>query len=304
MSFDRTDIKSKAIAFCDDLNIQSNRSFKLYPFSNEYNFGFTINKLSHYEPIKTEKLRIAILVGESHFLSLLPELQKHTDVIILNDINPKMHSHFNHLLKCLNEANTIQEFENKYRDNHPIKIENQKWYMNDSFMLKVVTIDSLSKRLMNDDVFFDGGKDKIFTSSLERFQECKEAAKKIMFVHAKTDLLNENKCDELFSIIKKHDAVITLINMTNLHYYDDKNTLISLIQKMSNDTLIMYSLDEKPGANVECTMSQLESTISQVKEYVDYLNLFHKMKQLKIEIEQKKRLETFKRIISRWREIE
>lgn len=74
---------------------------------------------------------------------------------------------------------------------------------------------------------------------------------------------------------------------------DEKNKLIGILNKpqISNDTLIMYSLGEKSSAS-------LESTTSQFKKYIDYLNSFHEKRRLKIEMEKKARLETFERTIS------
>jgi len=80
MSISRSDKKKKAEAFANDISAESKGYFEFFAFSNEHDFDETIKAIDLHPPIKTDKLRVAMLIGESNFISLLPELAKHADV--------------------------------------------------------------------------------------------------------------------------------------------------------------------------------------------------------------------------------
>ncbi len=59
-----------------------------YPFAND-NLQRPFFALKRKKPVQTEGQNVAVVIGESAILSLLPELMTHADTIISLDINPK-----------------------------------------------------------------------------------------------------------------------------------------------------------------------------------------------------------------------
>ena len=96
-------------------------NFEFFPFCNEIGLENIVEFLRKQSlPLHTGP-KVAILFGESRFISLLPELSPLTDVIILADINPLLHLHTLHLLNCLKKANNPIEYIKLYSENNPIQ---------------------------------------------------------------------------------------------------------------------------------------------------------------------------------------
>src|SRR3990167_3859807 len=81
----------------------SEKRFADFPFCNEYEFDKTLDVLDEAKPAFEETIRknpdslenchreprVAICIGESNFLSMLPFIAKYADILIMNDINAK-----------------------------------------------------------------------------------------------------------------------------------------------------------------------------------------------------------------------
>lgn len=281
------DDKSRIKKFCDDIGMSSSSTFEFFPFSNEHKFDETIKKLEKYDPCKTDKLRIAVLVGESNFLSFLPALKKHADIVILDDINEKIHKHTEHLLSCLIKSDSIKEFLKNYEENHPLKSETWKRKVipkNRTLMKmyewKEITVDELLEDLKNQKEV--SCKDKHFLSSEEIFMQCKKAASELTFTHANINLLNQSECQSLAKTLAKHDAIVTVLNMTNLHDYDSRRQIPKTVTNLlhpaevkstneNKDSVILYSTG---GVGIG---SALTSQVTQGEQaYLKFIDSLHK----------------------------
>lgn len=222
--------------------------FKLYPFSNEYGYSAVVDTLKSLKPIEhNEKTRVAVLFGESNFISLLPELVSYADLILLADIEPKLHKHTQHLQDCLAASNTPDEFIKKYCINNPI--ENLE--VEDDSSASVLKITFLVNMLTdNRRVVATSLGSYHFLSSNERYLECKAAANKLSFAHVAFNLLNTNHCYDLPLLLKKYNAISTFFNFTNIHDYDDKKVIpnnVEYLLRDVNDYLVMYCTKGREG---------------------------------------------------------
>lgn len=232
--------------------------FEFYPFSNEDRYPIVLDKLNTTEAKNQNgKKRVAMLFGESHFLSMLPELSKHADLIMLADIEPRMHKHTQHLLHCLRTSNTMDEFKKNYIINNPIA----NLIMEDNSML---TISRLMDELTNKTK--DSLKNSHFLSSDERFVQCKQVAEKLFFTNIKFNLMDVNACREMGHLLNHSNARLTLCNFTNIHEYDADMKRIKmaapLLLSRSPDCFIMYA-----SHSLETNMSnKLDDYFNQVHQ--------------------------------------
>ncbi len=110
--------------------MQSNRSnsknhqviYTFYPFHNEGDFDQTIDVIEKTEPtvINDKKVKVALLTGESNIISMLPAIEIHAHIVILNDVNERVHLHTKFMLNCFRESKTINEFNKNYMINNPV----------------------------------------------------------------------------------------------------------------------------------------------------------------------------------------
>ena len=107
-------------------------SFRFFPICNEFEFHTVISSLTRTPSSKKDSsLKVAILFGESHFLSLLPTLSNFVDLILLADIEIKLHAHNRHLLSTFKKADTISQFLKYYCDDFPSAPLSAKMYQPD-----------------------------------------------------------------------------------------------------------------------------------------------------------------------------
>ncbi|VEB35400.1 Uncharacterised protein [Legionella sainthelensi] len=219
---------------CDAIN-DATRSkpshFDLYSICNEHGWYSTINKIAAAKPYATKGSKVALLVGESNLLSLLPEIGLHADVILCNDINSDLNRYTQFLVQCLAQSSTRKEFEEYYK-----KQENGQ-YCNPL----AYNINEEWKKLADNWI-----NEKHFLSSDARFALCKEQLSKLKIVWHNANLFNTFDCLELSKILKKYQAVITLINVNNLHMYprwykEDIAPLRALLND-SPSPIILYSV--------------------------------------------------------------
>ncbi len=195
---------------------------------------------------------------------MLPELSRHADLILLADIEPKLHQHTQHLLDCLQKTNSIEEFIENYSINNPIENLKTKARFangyNDS-----LTISVLIKMLEGEFGYLgDSLKQYHFLSSAERFSACKKALSQLMFTHINFNLLSGKKCSQLALTLKQSNAILTLCNFTNIHDYDKKNSLkntVPLLLENSPKNQIIYSTDDATFAHI----SNLSDYLNNVK---------------------------------------
>jgi hypothetical protein len=69
------------------------------------------------------KTRVGLLIGESYILSSLPELSRHCDTIIMNDISTMTTKYCRFLIDTLRNSHSREEFIQKYCDNFPLEEE-------------------------------------------------------------------------------------------------------------------------------------------------------------------------------------
>lgn len=177
---------------CTDINHQTRSkpsSFALYPHCNEKGWHTSLNKIAAAESYAVKVSRVALLVGESNLLSILPEVGLHADIILCNDINSDLNRYTQFLVQCLVQSSTRKDFEEHYK-----KHENGR-YCNP--LSDRLNIDEQWENLTNNWIF-----EKHFLASDERFALCKEQLSKLKIVWHNANLFNTSDCLELSKILK------------------------------------------------------------------------------------------------------
>ncbi len=220
-----------------------------YFFSNEARVSDTINLLRAAEIKQTNKTRVAILVGESNFLSLLPELALHADLVVFADSDPFLIAHVAHMKKCFDDASSPDEFLKYYQINHPIDgqmfiASPEDWFIEKAERFCGILVEH--KEL-------DGCNEFYFLASEERYQACKQAFNNLLFTQIKVNLFDQESLLACSALFKQFDAEVTLCNLTNvLEYYgpdygrdEMRQQFASALKQFvcpdSNSVLILYS---------------------------------------------------------------
>lgn len=223
------------------------RSFEFFPFSNEIGHPRILNKLNSKainEKSSNRELNAALLFGESHFLSMLPELRKHVRYVLLADIEPRLFLHTMHLLQCITKASNIKDFLVRYSYNNPIegeKLENPAIGFSN-----ILNAPHLTEILTNKDwgmPYYLG--EYYFLSSEERYVVCKEAASQLLFSFIQFDLTDVTQCQRLSNTLYDNSINLKLCNFSNIHEYDENMDKIRIsvpvLLSKATDYQIMYT---------------------------------------------------------------
>lgn len=216
----------------------------LFPFSNEgRSYKSILKKLNAIDVLKkaqaipdlaTNKMGVAIVFGESNLISMLTGLSPFVRLVLLADVEPRQHKHMKHMLDCLNASETPEEYIKCYRADNPIRGN----YVGGTYIY--ADLRYLTYCVQGG----PNGSSYHFLSSLERFKECKEAAKKLSFVQIKLDLMNADNCAELACLLDQYGATIRFCNFTNIHDYDSKDKLhlsVPLLLDSAPECLVMFA---------------------------------------------------------------
>ncbi len=160
-----------------------------YPFSNEREFSTPFKILLKRKPdvFPHGTIRIAILIGESSFCSLLVALSGHCDLIVFTDINPRMIAHTRKLLSLLQTSEDRKDFEKRY---NAVKTDLLPYFKSSEatpdLALRKITLGKYHF-LYND----------------ANFNDAKQASLKIKFAFCHVNLFHENDSMTFFKIFKE-----------------------------------------------------------------------------------------------------
>lgn len=170
----------------------------------------------------------------------MPELSLHADLILLADIEPNLHKHTEHLRHCFVKSRTPNEFIYNYSIKNPIA--------NPLLDKSEILIQDFLEELKSRKSSLHGYH---FISSQQRFDECKNAENKLAFAHINFNLLGTddcpNPCRILSDLLKKHNAILTFSNLTNIHQYcsdrrDQLERNVNSLFQDAKDYFVMYSI--------------------------------------------------------------
>jgi hypothetical protein len=213
------------------VDAESKENFELFAFSNENYFGQALFKLANTSPDQSEYNKAALLFGESRFLSMLPELSKHTNLIILADIESSLHTHTKHLLNCFRNASSPEEFIEYYKRNNPTNNQ-RKWSAS-------LLIEALNGKAAKNSL-----EEYHFLHSIDRYKSCKNALNKLSIINIQLNLLSKEECEKFAEILASFDTKLALCNFTNIHHYDTSYKLkltTEVLLKNSPHCLFMYA---------------------------------------------------------------
>lgn len=203
-------------------------TFRFYPFCNERYFLSTVCTYLQLQErsVYKNKIKTAILFGESYLISLSPELLAlGFECIISADIQPKLHQHIIYLLNCLKKSNTRDEFiHHYYTDNPP---ENQS-----SNRKSVKKLKDIRKDMKNEKNYF--------LNNEHRFSQCKQAMEKLKIVNICFDVMNLQQCYKLVNCVNIHGGELAFFNFTNIHQYDTTSTMITALPLLLIDSHLPF----------------------------------------------------------------
>jgi len=166
---------------------------------NDAGYGHIIGQI-HDSDIKSDKLRVGLIVGNGAILSSLPDVP--TDIVIMSDYNPFIHEWTRFTAEALEQSESIEDFRRRvYSEENPLYSE---------LLKQGAKPDEGLQREMQ-----DLGQ-KHFLSSEKRFQECKEAVGKKQLLMAAVDLRDQTYLARLAEGMKEQNAEVTFANLTNV----------------------------------------------------------------------------------------
>ncbi|MCX7090718.1 MAG: hypothetical protein NTU48_04630 [Legionellales bacterium] len=247
---------------------QASSNFRFFAVCNEFDVNSVIESLAAElatMPAKTDQRKVALLFGESHFLSLMPILSQFVDVIILADIEIKLHVHNQHLLSTFIKSENISQFLKNYCQDFP--------------EIPFSPTDIPSKRTIHQNVDRLLGKMSRafaslgahhFLSNSYQYQQCKQAYEKLSIVQIQLNLVDINACHHLACILSNHEAQIAFCNFTNIYQFVDIAILRSVTTQLlqySKPDFILYSIGSSYRLNAQYTRN--------IEGYFAMANRFH-----------------------------
>jgi len=209
-----------------------------YLFSNEYNWNSALRKLNDFRSNNPSTRACAILVGESYAVSILPEMSRFVSSVIFNDIDIKVHQNLQVQFQLLVQVKTKKEFAEKYF----LRLQ--------EFLASEIPFDSWQfqldlERLVNQ------LPELHFLSSESRFQECKEAAKRIRIYYSHCDLFDMKQILQLSQVLYSNRLKLAVLNVSNVRDYDLHNRMNNTLEPLLHvNPIIMRStafVTNKPG---------------------------------------------------------
>ena len=193
--------------------------------------------------LKSSSCRVGILTGESHLLSFIPVLHQFCDVVILNDVDHAVTIYLKGLLEIFEKSNSPEEFKTSYLSQNGLFPE--EFIKNECTRYNLDNKNNAERAvkafLLNESK--DYLEEHHFLSSNAQFNKCKEASKKILFVHSNINYFKQSQVQDLAHTLRKFDATVTLLNVSNIPSFDSdkriQKPLLSL--PFSDNPLIVYS---------------------------------------------------------------
>ena len=203
--------------------------------SNDNGFGAILKELPKMlsEVIKDDEVSAALLFGESHLLSCLPELAPFA-LIIIGDLFPNIFHSVQEQLTMLQRHNTPTGFAKEYFDTSPS-------YDRPAHYAKIPPESKLYfiQRFLCKDLFKYG-----FLSSQERYTACQEAAKRLQISFVELNILDKEMVDKFRQCLSDSSVSLKLINITNIQDYATKRADLTdrLKELPPHDSLVMKSM--------------------------------------------------------------
>lgn len=204
----------------------------LHIFSNQAEVRKQFFTLEETPTLKVpNKDNMAILVGESSFLSFAPVLVKHVDTVLLLDIDARVLSHNLFMLNCLKKANSREEFSNMVLgpDNPIVKLKAKIPGYNilkpgqcEEHSGKIIDLALYESNFNSSFLFLV---DRHFLYTKENFFRVKEAVMRLKFLTLEVDFFNTTLMSQLGKTLLKHNVYVPVINVSNLYDYDGKFAL-------------------------------------------------------------------------------
>ena len=231
------------------------------------NFQSMQESMEEKTPNLSHTPRVAMLVGESFLLPILPELGKHCDVVMMTDHDLAL---LQTQLKRIELMTNCESFLDE--KTFEVKIHN---YIAQSFGGK--------KHRLRDEFFGAKGLfgDRWPFSSPERFAEVKEALSRLRFVPVSINLFCAESMGKLVKVLQDNEAGIHIINLSNIFDYLAEFKSNTLYKDTGSDLQILKpchffrQLPVDPEALVHTSRiirPPLGSAVTQPEEHWEFLD--------------------------------
>jgi hypothetical protein len=228
--------------------------FTYFPVCNEYHWVQTYESLAAIARPVTDD-GVALVFGESHFLSLLPLLRdKGIGLLVLADIQPLLHVSNQRLLACFDASATRNEFL-------------EKWHQDKLFFR------AHGWRIIQK--FHHGHSEDMvahyhFLYSDHRYNECKKARNTVTVCQMNGDIYDSELSEKIAETVAAAGSTIEFLNVTNIAAYDgdyEMKASVSSLLKYNLNALIAYS-KSLPGHQKKL-LSQFARGFAEYKAFMD-----------------------------------
>lgn len=261
-------------------SIRANSASTPFIFANDTNMSMVIERLASDPIAKLDGIRVAVLIGESYFTSMLPELKRHADIIVFVDIDPAVEKHNKHLRESLLGSTNRDDFLRLYLSeiNNPILSEKVSKANMISLNLMTNTSSKEPGHFAASDLqdFLTNAERQLsrhfFLNSEARFNACRDAAKAMPCAFVNLDLFDQSAVNRVADIFKSFNAIVRIFNASNLYYHDADLPLhatktvwkchqrfeksMQALIGANRDVYIIYSRYKEANKLPECAIAQ------------------------------------------------
>jgi hypothetical protein len=220
-----------------------------YYHSNDVDFNKVMEKLRERQPTADDKIRVAIIVGEGHVLSMMPELAERYDLLLFLDHDTNV---LRWVKACLVEVVKKGRVLDDTIKLLTRKLEKFEKDQREKFSTTILYTDSIDYQSHLICEMLDVGERNHF---LNRYQKTQQAIAKLQYDLIPIDLKNKVKMRELAKLLNDHNSIIQFINITNvLDYPGAKDILASLeLLPIADDALIVTSAINAKRSKIDYT---------------------------------------------------
>lgn len=142
-----------------------------------------LKTLKSLEVPQTRDTKVALLFGESNFISMLPVLSQLASVVVIAHRSPSLLQHTQFMLQCFMKADTASEFTELF------KMSCANPYLDKYF----------------------------FLNNRAAFNRCKIALQKVEIAHVQLNLADVKACQSFAAVLTANQARLVLCNFSNSH---------------------------------------------------------------------------------------
>lgn len=154
---------------------------------------------------ENNRIRAAMVVGESNLLSLAPALLNHADLVLCADIDPMVAEHLQYQINCIRESESIPEFKARYALFWEAHRETDKWQIHSAHDFYSYVDSNM--------------REHGFLFNADNYHSARHALSKLTVAHLNVNLFDRRRTSLLADLLKENHASISMLNLSNVDLY-------------------------------------------------------------------------------------